>query len=79
MTAVDPAGAQPPALTLQVVAGSPTDEELAAVVVVLAAATAVAPAPPPPPERSRWAAAARLARLPLAPGPGAWVGSARPH
>jgi hypothetical protein len=77
---VDPAGTeQTPSPALQVVTGSPTEEELAAVVVVMAAAS-VEPAPDPAPrERSRWAAAARLARPPLAPGPGAWVGSARPH
>ena len=62
----------------RVVAGHPSDEELAALVVVLTAA-ATAPATPAPPPVSAWAAAARQGRPVLTPGPGAWVASARPH
>ncbi|SDT21591.1 Acyl-CoA carboxylase epsilon subunit [Friedmanniella luteola] len=65
----------------RVVAGSPSDEELAALVVALTAAAGAAAAAPVavPPVRSAWAAAAREGRPPLSPGPGAWVGSARPR
>ncbi|MVA76458.1 acyl-CoA carboxylase subunit epsilon [Auraticoccus sp. F435] len=63
-----------PAPAIEVVAGDPTAEELAAVVVVLQSR---APAPPPPPARpSAWAAPARRHRRPLVPGPGAWQASA---
>jgi hypothetical protein len=53
------------------VKGSPTPEELAAVVAVLASRPA-APAAEEPAERSRWNDPASLMRQPLHPGPGAW-------
>jgi hypothetical protein len=71
-------GAETQVPVLQVT-GSPTDEELAAVVVVLTAMLAAPVSLPHAAEPSRWAAAARQGRPPLTPGPGAWVGSARPH
>lgn len=58
-------------LTLQVT-GSPTPEELAAVVAVLSAASSTAPAPEEP-VTSRWNDRAALLRRPLHPGPGAWT------
>jgi hypothetical protein len=57
-------------LTLQV-AGSPTPEELAAVVAVLSAASSTAPAEEQP-VPSRWNDRAALLRRPLFPGPDAW-------
>ena len=71
----DPA-AQP---LFQVVKGSPTEEELAAVITVLSAALAaggpraVAPAP-----AAGWSAYWRSVRAPLQAGPGAWQASGRP-
>jgi len=56
--------------------GSPTPEELAAVVVLLTARSGAAPAAPPAPVRSRWAAP--LLRGPLTPGSGAWRASTLP-
>jgi hypothetical protein len=58
-------------LTLQVT-GSPTPEELAAVVAVLTAASSVAPADQEQPLPSRWNDRAALLRRPLFPGPDAW-------
>jgi hypothetical protein len=58
-------------LTLQV-SGSPTAEELAAVVAVLSAASSTAPAAQEQPVPSRWNDRAALLRRPLFPGPGAW-------
>jgi hypothetical protein len=60
---------------ITVVAGSPTDEELAAVVAVLTAAAAS-----PKPESQRfdrplaggWKSYTRTVRQPQHPGPGAW-------
>lgn len=53
------------------VTGSPTPEELAAVVAVLAAVPAGAAVPEPAPA-SRWNDKESLLRRPLHPGPGAW-------
>ncbi len=66
-------GVRPP---LFLVTGSPTAEELAAVVAVLSARSGTTPAPARPAGRSRWATP-RL-RGPLAPGPGAWRAAALP-
>ena len=61
----------------RVVKGTPTDEELAALVVVLAARSSTS-AEPAAVKPSGWSAYARtVRRLPL-PGPGAWQRSARP-
>jgi Acyl-CoA carboxylase epsilon subunit len=62
--------------TFRVVRGTPTPEELAAIVGVLwsrrhAAAAAATSAPAPLPSRWRASAAPRPGRLPR-PGPGAW-------
>ncbi|WP_375432736.1 acyl-CoA carboxylase subunit epsilon [uncultured Friedmanniella sp.] len=62
---------------LQVVAGTPTDEELAAVLVALQSVT-TPEAERPTPEPSRWAAPWRSVHAPVHPGPGAWVASGRP-
>jgi hypothetical protein len=69
----------------QVVAGHPSDEELAAFTVVLTTLVAdlerqhreLASARGPHPARG-WASRPQLLRAPLAPGPGAWRRSARP-
>ncbi len=53
------------------VTGSPTPEELAAVVAVLAAVPAGA-AEPEPVATSRWNDRAALLRRPVHPGPDAW-------
>ncbi len=54
-----------------VVSGSPTEEELAALVVVLAGRQ-VRSGPPPPAPPSGWSAYWRTVRAPVQPGPGAW-------
>ena len=60
------------------VSGSPTPEELAAVVAVLSARAAGGPGRPAgPPARSLWATP--VLRTPLRPGPGAWRASALPR
>jgi hypothetical protein len=61
---------------LQVVKGSPTDEELAALVCVLLASSGGRQAEPPAPEK-RWGAYWRNLRAPLVPGPSSWLGSGR--
>ena len=53
------------------VTGSPTPEELAAVVAVLSSGGGEAPSEEPS-EPSRWNDRASLLRAPLHPGPGAW-------
>lgn len=66
---------QADAPVVTVVAGSPTPEELAAIVTVLTAAAAV---PEPADERSDlppiggWKSHAPTLRRPVHPGPGAW-------
>jgi hypothetical protein len=65
---------------LRVVSGSPSPEELAAVVAVLAAAGSggggdVAPDP----GLSRWSSREALVRRPLPVGPGAWRASGLPR
>ncbi|MFP5346469.1 MAG: acyl-CoA carboxylase subunit epsilon [Actinomycetes bacterium] len=64
---------------LRVVRGSPTPEELAALVAVLAAAASSSPSPPGPhaPE-SIWNDRARAVRAPLSPSPRAWRASGLP-
>lgn len=61
---------------LSIVRGTPTPEELAAVVAVLAArgggGEAAEPAVP-----SLWASKAAVLRRPLTPGPGAWAATFR--
>lgn len=70
---------QPPA-AIQVVAGHPTAEELAAVVTVLAARRAADDATAPTePERSPWSAYWRRIRETPRPGPGAWRASGLPR
>jgi len=63
--------------TWRIVAGTPTDEELAALVGVLAT-RAAAPAPVLP-TRSRWRDRAALVGAPASPGPGAWRASGLPR
>ena len=71
-------------LTLSVVAGRATAEEMAAVTAVVSAllATRQRPAASRPatgPASSAWLDRAALTRAPLRPGPGAWIRSGRPH
>jgi hypothetical protein len=62
------------ALSLRIVAGSPTPEELAAVTAVLARAIEEESSqqPPAPVQRSAWDRSRASLRGGLAPGPGAW-------
>jgi hypothetical protein len=77
MTAAE--GTTPTAEPLfQVVKGSPTDEELAAVIAVLTLRASV-PAPEPRPQESGWSAYWRSVRAPVQPGPEAWRMSGRPQ
>jgi hypothetical protein len=65
---------------LRVSAGTPTDEELVAVLVALQSLAGPGAAPAASvPEPSRWAAPWRSVHAPLLPGPGAWVASGRPR
>ncbi len=67
--------AVPEVLDLRVVAGRPTDEELAAVTAVLHVAVAEQAAIPEPltvPDGRHWQRANGFLRGPLAPGPGEW-------
>jgi hypothetical protein len=61
-----------------VVKGSPTEEELAALVAVLALRPAAATTPQGRRE-SGWSAYWRSVRAPVQPGPGAWRMSGRPQ
>ena len=63
---------------LRILAGHPTDEELAAVTVVLMAAATPAGPPAAPPPASRWRTSARPA-VPGRPAPGAWRAAALPQ
>jgi hypothetical protein len=62
----------------QVVKGSPTEEELAALVAVLALRTGSAETRPDRSE-SGWSAYWRSVRAPVQPGPEAWRMSGRPQ
>ncbi len=62
-------------MTLAVVRGRPTEEELAAIVVVLTAGAGARPAAAPP--RTGWSAYSRTLRAPGHRGPEAWRLSAR--
>ncbi|HET9871198.1 MAG TPA: acyl-CoA carboxylase subunit epsilon [Propionibacteriaceae bacterium] len=68
---------QPARPSFSVVKGSPTDEELAALVAVLRAASAAAPEPGTPRGDFGWSAYWRSLRVPLQPGPGVWRASGR--
>jgi len=63
---------------LQIVHGTPSDEELAVLTAVLAAASSHGTANPPP-RGSTWAAPAVRLRTPLHPGPGAWKAAVLPR
>lgn len=84
MTAGDQA-AQPAGepLTLEVVAGHPSEEELAALTATLAAVLAARNRPAGPgqagPAASGWANRSGTLGAPLRPGPDAWRRSARPR
>jgi Acyl-CoA carboxylase epsilon subunit len=73
----DPAGAT----VLTIVKGSPSAEEIAAVVVAVAAARngPASGARAAGRIRSEWSSRSRLARQPLARGPGGWRASALPR
>ena len=67
---------------VKVVKGSPTPEELAAVLAVLGAPSSTDPSTDPttdpsPAEPTGWSAYWRSVRAPLIPGPGAWRSSGR--
>ncbi len=63
---------------LRVSGGTPSDEELVAVLVALQSRQGPE-VEPSAPEPSRWAAPWRSVHAPLTPGPGAWLASGRPH
>jgi hypothetical protein len=73
-------GDKPPASgpALEVVAGHPSAEELAALTVALAAAAARGRASQPGRSSPGWADRSRMMNAPPRPGPGAWRRSARP-
>jgi hypothetical protein len=73
VTDPDEAPARP---LLRVVRGEPTAEELAALVTVISARASGGPEPEPV-RASPWASRAEQLRVPITPGPGAWVRSAR--
>ena len=62
-----------------VVKGSPTDDELAAVIAVLTTLQATGGAGGEIPRPSGWSAYWRSVRPVVAPGPGAWRMSGRPQ
>ena len=62
------------AAAFDVLAGSPTEHELAVVMSVLSSLPAVQPEQPNPP--SYWSNRAGMMRRPISPGPGAWRASA---
>ena len=65
------------AAAFNVLAGNPTEQELAVVVSVLSSLPAVQPEQPNPP--SFWSNRAGTMRRTIHPGPGAWRASAFPH
>ena len=65
------------AAAFDVLAGNPTEQELAVVVSVLSSLPAVQPEQPNPP--SYWSNRAGMMRRPISPGPGAWRASAFPN
>jgi hypothetical protein len=67
-----------PEVAMSVVKGSPTDEELAALVTVLTLARRRSE-PDPAPRPSGWSAYWRSVRAPISPGPNAWRMSGRPQ
>jgi hypothetical protein len=71
------AGSEPQRPALRIVHGSPSSEEVAALVTVLAARGGAAAADAEP--RSTWNDRGRAVRPSLIPGPGAWKASALPH
>ena len=62
------------AAAFDVLAGSPTEQELAVVMSVLSSLPAVQPEQPNPP--SYWSNRAGMMRRPISPGPEAWRASA---
>lgn len=70
------AASDAPAAAMRIVAGNPTDEELAAahsVILAVLAEQAARGAERLEPPVDRWRAGARAMREPLTPGAGAWV------
>ena len=63
---------------LRVIAGNPTDEEVAVVVAVLSARAAARPVVPPA-QLTLWSRKGRNVRPPQHPGPGAWRASMMPR
>jgi acyl-CoA carboxylase epsilon subunit len=66
-------------LEFSVVKGSPTEDELAAVVTVLTTHFAQSRQGETRPARSGWSAYWRSVRSPIKPGPSAWRMSGRPQ
>ena len=64
-------------VAFDVLAGNPTEQELAVVVSVLSSLTSVQPEQPNPP--SYWSNRAGMTRRTIHPGPGAWRASAFPN
>ena len=72
-------GADDQKLEFSVVKGSPTEDELAAVVTVLTTHFAHPRQGEVTPARSGWSAYWRSVRSPIPPGPSAWRMSGRPQ
>ncbi|MYQ30455.1 acyl-CoA carboxylase subunit epsilon [Streptomyces sp. SID4956] len=66
-------------MTIKVVRGNPTPEELAAVVALLSSVRTAAPAPEPRRTRTVWASPRLLLRAPQGYGPVGWPASALPQ
>jgi hypothetical protein len=66
-------------LEFTVVKGSPTEDELAAVVTVLTTQFTRPQQEEAPPAQSGWSAYWRSVRSPIQPGPSAWRMSGRPQ
>ncbi|MFA3879489.1 acyl-CoA carboxylase subunit epsilon [Streptomyces sp. MMCC 100] len=67
-------------MTIKVVRGNPTPEELAAVVTLLTTVGTAAPAAPAPRRTgAAWASTRRLLRTPQGYGPVGWLASALPQ
>jgi hypothetical protein len=66
-------------LEFSVVKGSPTEDELEAVITVLTSRFARPRQEPPTPAQTGWSAYWRSVRSPIQPGPSAWRMSGRPQ
>ena len=66
-------------VTVEVVRGNPSPEQLGAVITLLFARSAAGTAPEPTAQRSLWAQLSQLQPRSIAHGPGAWRASGLPR